>query len=227
MKKLPHNLLVLLNNTFSQTFDLPNRTSRYPWETNNFNDGARFLFSLVRYLQPKLIIELGTFEAHGTMIMYQATRKNNTSIITIDCDVTLATPHFDYQLVDASRTKRIHDANQKGGNIKFIAGESRSVLKKILPKLKQVDFVFQDSMHFIPGLLEEFDLVRNYLPKFGVIVFDDWWMVKLKHLYLLTYLKGRFSSNKTHNPLKGPLDMSFNWYEVNRGKGFLVGQRVS
>ncbi len=161
------------------------RKSRFNWETNDFNQGASFLYSLVKYLKPKTIIELGTFEAHGTMIMFEATKKSLSKIITIDCDQIINNKHQDYQIVDQVRTNRIKEANKKGGDIKFISGETRMVLKKILPKVKKVDFVFQDSMHFVPGLLEEFDLIRNFLSISGVIVFDDWWMVKLKYWFLL------------------------------------------
>lgn len=202
------------------------RVSRLSWETNNFNYGASFLFSLVKYLQPKAMIELGTFEAHGTMLLYETTKSYNPSIITIDWDQAVNTGREDYQLINKARKESIKKANKKGGKIKFINGDTRIVLKSILPKIKQVDLVFQDSMHSLPGLAEEFDLIRPYLSTNGIFIIDDWWMVKLKHWYLYPYLKNRFQKNESENKFKGPCDMSFNWFEVNRGKGFLVGQRV-
>jgi predicted O-methyltransferase YrrM len=209
-------------NEFKET---EKRASRYNWETTNFNEGAKFLFSLTSFLQPKTIIELGTFEAHATMLFFQATRLNKARIITIDCDTSIPIKHTDYKLVAKSRSSRIAKANAAGGNIMFIPGDTRQVLKKVLPSLKKVDFVFQDSMHFVPGLLEEFDLVRPYLSPSGVIIFDDWWMVKLKYRFLFPYLIQRFTP-RPNDPFRGPLDTKFTWAEVNRGKGFLIGQRI-
>lgn len=202
------------------------KASSLNWETTNFNGGAAFLFHLTQFLQPKAIIELGTFEAHGTMLLYEATKSYYPSIITIDWDQAVNTGRGDYQLISKARLDRIKKANSKGGNIKFISGDTRIVLRKILPKVKRVDLVFQDSMHALPGLTEEFDLIRPYLSINGLFIIDDWWMVKLKQWYLYPYLKNRFQKNKSENKFKGPFDMSFNWFEVNRGKGFLIGQRI-
>ncbi|MEK7166272.1 MAG: class I SAM-dependent methyltransferase [Patescibacteria group bacterium] len=204
------------------------RVSRYAWETGDFNGGAAFLYSLVNFIQPKIIIELGTFEAHGTLILHRATRLNGAQIYTIDCDITLNNPHQDQLLVDKIRRQRILGANREGSTrIKFLKGDTRQVLKRILPKINSIDFVFQDSMHFVPGLLEEFDLLRPKLSRGAVVIFDDWWMVKLKHWWLLPYFKKRFSPNISGNPQIGPFDMTFNCFEINRGKGFLVLQRLT
>lgn len=233
MKKIP-DFKLLTSRQLEKLIDMKpslkqeKRVSRYAWETGDFNGGAAFLYSLVNYLQPKVIIELGTFEAHGTLILHQATRLKGAQIYTIDCDVTLNYPHQDWFLVDSIRRQRILGANRGGGTrIKFLKGDTRQVLTRLLPNIKPVDLVFQDSMHFVPGLLEEFDLLRPKLSRGAVVIFDDWWMVKLKHWWLLSYLKNRFSPNISDNPQRGPIDMTFNSFEINRGKGFLALQRLT
>jgi predicted O-methyltransferase YrrM len=166
----------------------------YPWNHDNAN--MDMMCRAIKILNPKVVIELGTFEGFGTEKM--ATAMTKGKLFTFDAGeapTTLGetygvTKEFLYKkhLVDwknikhegwASfgkvidrRTERVA-ADYAGTAVKFIQGITFSTLPKQLPKIGKWDLLFQDTMHEMASILKEWKLVKKYAKKGSLIIFDD------------------------------------------------------
>ena len=168
----------------------------YPWNHDNAN--MDMMCKAIKILNPKVVIELGTFEGFGTEKMANAMDKG--TLYTFDAgeapvDVFLGetygvTKEFKYKkwLVDWKNIKfpgwesfgkvidkRNDRVSADYGDVKvsFIEGMTFDTLPKALPKIGKWDFLFQDSIHGLEFILKEWRLVKKYSKKGSIIVMDD------------------------------------------------------
>ena len=76
----------------------------------------------------------------------------------------------------ASATKILisHAPSSLAVEIHFLNGDSRSMLPSVFPAgLEYWDFFFQDSMHFMSGILAEWEIMKPFARPGSVVVFDD------------------------------------------------------
>jgi len=175
-KILKDNWNEILNT--EQSLDLPIPKWKNNWSIDPKN--ASMIYNCIKIRKPKIIIETGTFEAHGTYVMAKAAHENNNdaTIITIDYD---GDPTTELEFGDWINLREIRDRNIKhiqdnffNCNIEFINGDSREVLKKVFPeRISCWDFFYHDSMHYKEGILAEWLSVRQYIRKGSIAVFDD------------------------------------------------------
>lgn len=157
---------------------LPTAKWKRKWSCNEAS--AMRLYNGIRILKPKVIVETGTFEGLGTFTMAKAAHENNNGarIFTIDYD---GDPTTKLQQEDWLELKQIREHNLDTirrefpkVEINFIEGDSRKVLPQLFSStLKHWDFFYQDSMHFMEGILSEWEVMRKFLKAGSVVVFDD------------------------------------------------------
>jgi len=147
----------------------------------------------LKLLKPEKVIELGTFEALGTIKMAEAI-SSYTSIgrlWTFDSDEPLERENIkgvitskiiknwqeeekwkEWKNVVAERRKNL-DKMFDGCEIIYIDGLISETLPPLLKEIEHWDFCFHDSTHTTPEIRGEFDLLEPFTKTGSVIVFDD------------------------------------------------------
>ena len=163
---------------FSVRLDLPPSRWKYAWSTHEIS--AKRLHNAIRWWQPRTIVETGTFEGLGTFAIAKAAQANanRARIFTIDYD---GDPDVSISAEDWLQLRKIREQNLDLARtecpdveIHFLNGDSRNILPALFPfKLDHWDFFFQDSMHFMSGILAEWKIMKPFARAGSVVVFDD------------------------------------------------------
>ncbi len=120
---------------------------------------TQFLFSLVHYLKPKTVLEMGT--SLGISTLYQAKADGRAQVITLEGCPEIAA-------VAQENFKRL-----KANNIELITGDFENTLPQALHKIQRVDYVFFDGNHRKIPTLNYFHEALKYAHEDSVFVFDD------------------------------------------------------
>jgi hypothetical protein len=125
-------------------------------------------------------VETGTFEGLGTFTMAMAAQENNNGarIFTVDYDgdPDVSIPMEEWLLLRKLRDENLDLARARFPRveIRFLNGDSREVLPSVFPaQLDHWDFFFQDSMHFMSGIMAEWEIMKPFARPGSVVVFDD------------------------------------------------------
>jgi len=173
----------LLATTLDNQIKIPDSGWIHKWGIDEY--GARILFNLVINKKPEVIIETGTFEGQGTYVLAQAAHLNNNGcrIYTIDYDGDPTSNSISRD--EWLQLKKVRDSNldiikRDFPNCKvfFLDGDSRQMISKIFNsegdyKEIKCDLFYQDSMHFLEGIRQEWELVKPYIISGSVTIFDD------------------------------------------------------
>lgn len=119
---------------------------------------GKFLYNLSRTLLPKLGLELGT--SLGMSAMYLCLGSSELNLHTLEGDKTLS------QIAQAICTKSGIKATLHSGNFDVL-------LPELLPKLGSLDLVYIDGNHNYTSTLNYHQLLKPYLSKDAVLVYDD------------------------------------------------------
>lgn len=142
-----------------------------------------FLHNIILALKPKIIIETGTFEAHGTYAIASAAHKNNNGarIFTHDydgdpvqdeADTVSKKSWLELRALREANIQQIQDEFTQC-EVSFVDGDSRLTLPETLKKFPQWNFWYQDSMHFAEGIQSEWDIMSGSESDDAVVIFDD------------------------------------------------------
>jgi len=140
----------------------------------------------LKIIQPKRIIELGTFVALGTLKMDQVI--DNGTIWTLDSnlpiesDITMGINI--HRTVENWKEKSLWEGwdkvlAERWKNLKqckntvYVEGIIIETLPKILEIMHSWDFCFQDSVHHGMAVVQEWSILKPYAKKGSIIVFDD------------------------------------------------------
>lgn len=163
---------------YTQELDLPVSQWQFQWSCNQ--SSAARLYKAVKIFKPRVIVETGTFEAIGTFAIAKAAHENanNALIFTIDYDgdPTTILPQCEWKKLAEIRETNLNFIRSQftNLNINFIEGDSREVLPKIFSgSVTEWDFFYQDSMHYLEGILSEWSIMKPFAKKGSVAVFDD------------------------------------------------------
>jgi len=120
---------------------------------------AQLLFRIVRYLNCRHLVELGT--SLGITTMYLASVNRQNKVIT-----------FEGCKERASIARKLFDQHQFD-NISLIAGNIDETLSENLSNEDLPDFYFIDANHQYESLMKYFDTCLNYSSEKTIIVIDD------------------------------------------------------
>lgn len=141
------------------------------------NDVGRML-RWMALAQPRCVLETGTFEGLGTALLAQGmTAYGGGELHTCDwagdAENRSVTPA---QWAELAELRRQNIETVRGWRpavrLHYHDGDTRQTIPTI-PFSAPIDFWFQDTMHFLSGILEELTLVEPLLAPGAVIVFDD------------------------------------------------------
>jgi hypothetical protein len=101
---------------FSVRLDLPPSRWKFAWSTHELR--AKRLYNAIRWRQPKIIVETGTFEGLGTFTMAKAGQENanRAKIFTIDYD---GDPDVFIPMEDWLQLRKFRDENLDLARTKF------------------------------------------------------------------------------------------------------------
>jgi predicted O-methyltransferase YrrM len=121
---------------------------------------GRLLYRLIKYFEPKTILDLGT--SLGITTLYEsAAAMNNSNIITFEgCPQTANEAKILFEKANAH-------------NIRQIIGNIDTTLPKVLSELESVDFVFFDANHRYLPTINYFTACLAKAHEGSVFVFDD------------------------------------------------------
>lgn len=209
----------LNNDILKKKVDLkiPNSRWIHKWGIDDIN--AQFIYNMIINSKPNIIIETGTFEGQGTYVLAQAAHKNNNNakIYTIDYDgdpTSSTISHQQWLDLKKIRNDNLNRIKIEFPNVEviFLDGDSREMLPRIFDEYgeEHCDLFYQDSMHFIEGIQQEWNIIKQYLNQNSITIFDD---LKLKGVQKF---RDWFVNNES----------GYNLFELNNGhKQFIVSKQ--
>lgn len=120
---------------------------------------GELLYALIRILRPEIVVEIGTAKGYSAIAIAQALEDNNKGkLYTID--------PVEQELVKIAIKK-----SGLGHRINYIIDYSTNAIPRL--KLPKIDFIFIDGDHSYENVSADFDLVKDSIPKGGLIAFHD------------------------------------------------------
>ncbi len=120
---------------------------------------AQLLFRMVKYYQPRSIVELGT--SFGITSSYLSFGNKKAALYTCEGSGNIA-----------DLAEETFDALQLN-NIEIIKGDFSKTLPSLLAKINLVDFAFIDGNHRKEPTLQYFRQLLNHSTSSSIFVFDD------------------------------------------------------
>ena len=147
---------------------------RYEYKSLPYGE-ALALASIVSYLRPRKILEIGTFTGAGTLIMAQHADPD-CKIFTLDMppeDKTLKLPGVitDPPEADQARIGARFKGTKFEHQITQLYGDSATF--DFSPYLRSVDFVFVDGSHSYNYVMNDTQIALKMLTPRGTILWDD------------------------------------------------------
>jgi predicted O-methyltransferase YrrM len=171
-KRLAFGLLRLGSNNFRAFTDLFDREyePRADWRSG-LGEGNHLLFSMVRLLQPSVIVEIGSARGKSTCSMALACRRNGKGKVYA-IDPHIKNPWSEY--------------NTGGDNENFLRLRLRSYglepwcevirdtsANTLINWNRPIDLLFIDGDHSYEGVKSDFEGFRTWLTKDALVVFHD------------------------------------------------------
>lgn len=128
---------------------------------------GQLLFRIVKYYQPKHILELGT--SLGITTSYLALANTNAKLITMEGADAVA--------------KRANDNFKKLNieNIELITGNFDDTLESVIQKTASIDFVFIDGNHRQEPTERYFNILLKKINNDTILIFDDiHWSIEME-----------------------------------------------
>jgi len=143
------------------------------------------LYSLVRRLKPRLILELGTGRGYGAFCMAKALEDGGIDGKLITVDRTPADRAYDWAYVNSDQENVVENISLNdfwmknlpaslNERIEFRCGDTASVHAMLSDREQDVDLVFIDSDHTYNGVALDFYSTHSIAAKNAVFVFDDY-----------------------------------------------------
>lgn len=149
----------------------------YPWWRIDGNDAGRML-KWLEMNRSRNVVETGTFEAQGTaMIAKTMASYGGGTLTTFDQaadagDLGITSE----QWADLTRIRyenlELIRKTYPTVVLRYVEGDTRDTLLKA-DLDGPVDFWFQDTMHFLTGIVSEIEAMGDRMAPGGLIVFDD------------------------------------------------------
>lgn len=120
---------------------------------------GQLLFRIIRYYQPRTIIELGT--SLGITTSYLALASPSSSVITLEGASTVAD-------IAKQQFKKL-----SLNNIQLREGDFNDTLLSSLSELETIDFAFIDGNHRKQPALQYFQMLSAKINNASILIFDD------------------------------------------------------
>lgn len=123
------------------------------------NKYGKLLFRMVKYYQPKTIIEIGT--GLGISTAYMAAANQHEDFFTLEGNPSLLE-------INTHNFK-----NFKFNNVNFLLGNFNKILPEILASIQNIDFAFIDGNHQKEATIRYYNLLKSKCNNNSILIFDD------------------------------------------------------
>lgn len=141
-------------------------------------DRGPFIYATARAIRPKLVVETGVASGASTVYILAALEKNREGTLhSVDL------PPDEWADAGLHESDRVDLPRGLGpgwlvpeclrDRWVFHAGDSRSVLPKLLNELETITFFFHDSEHTYDLMRLEFETAWSHMEKGGILASDD------------------------------------------------------
>lgn len=120
---------------------------------------GQLLFRIVKYYQPKTIVELGT--SFGITSSYMAVGNKAATLFTCEGSASIA----------AIAKKTVSNLNYQ--NIQLVEGDFKNTLPQLLTQLQTIDLAFVDGNHKKEPTLQYFNQLLQHSHNNTILIFDD------------------------------------------------------
>jgi predicted O-methyltransferase YrrM len=136
----------------------------------------KYLYHIVRYLEPRVVIETGVHYGISTAFILQAINDNKKGIL-----ISIDLPNKEYKTDFETITQILPRGRETGfvvpdklrENWTLQIGDAKDYLETYCEKEAPIDLFHHDSEHTYNQMMFEFKTVWPYLKKGGMIVCDD------------------------------------------------------
>lgn len=127
------------------------------------------IYTIVRLLKPKLIVETGVFSGYSSAFILAALSLNQSGKL------------FSIDLPDADPSAKLPAGKEPGWAVppslrdrwNLLLGDSKGLLPPLLKDLGHVDVFFHDSLHTYQNMMFEFTSAWPYLGRGGILLSDN------------------------------------------------------
>ena len=132
---------------------------------------GKWLYCLIRALQPKTLIETGIAHGNSSYVLLNALHKNGEGhLYSLDLPNRDTDKNYNFD-VNTRTGWLVPELLRKHWTM--IIGDSTKTLPDLLAELKEIDFFFHDSNHSYEHMRFEFDTIFPFVVKNGIISSDD------------------------------------------------------
>jgi predicted O-methyltransferase YrrM len=132
---------------------------------------GRWLYAVVRVLQPETVIETGVAQGASSWLILNALRRNDRGTL-YSIDLPMRDTHRDYNVAGVDQTGSMVPEMLRD-RWRLLIGDSTIELPRLLGEVDRVDVFFHDSDHSYEAMRKEFSAVAPRLRGGGVLVADD------------------------------------------------------
>ena len=131
--------------------------------SSSFAGKGRALLSVIRFLRPEEVLEIGT--AYGMSATFMLLGMDRYEAHGHLSTIELSEPQF--SLSSRYLTARF------GERVNCLRGRSEEKIPEVLAERESLDFVFHDGGHDYDSYINDFRSLRNHMRPGGVFFFDD------------------------------------------------------
>ena len=137
----------------------------------------KYLYHMVRYLDPDVVVETGVHYGISTVFMLQALEDNgHGTLISIDL------PEKDYKSDICCITQRLPRGCTTGFLVpqrlkhrwRLLLGDAKELLEPVCRENAPLDLFHHDSEHTYSHMMFEFKTAWPHLRRGGLLMLDDW-----------------------------------------------------
>jgi predicted O-methyltransferase YrrM len=145
-------------NRYGNEFDI--KTMDY-----DLSEYHRTLYTMVRILKPKIVIETGVFEGHSSLSILSAMKENNKGFLY---SIDLPSPDLPSGKVHGWM---VPEHLRKRWDLR--AGKSSDLLPTLLLEVKEVDIFLHDSEHSYENMYYEYKTAWAHIETGGLLLSHD------------------------------------------------------
>ena len=145
----------------------------------HFEGWREFLYLVIRFRKPNLVLETGVFDGQSSAVILQALWDNGAGTL-VSVDLPAAEEAIP-QSTDTMRETTLPPSCQPGWVIpeylrerhRLVLGDSKSILPKLLAEYSTIDVFLHDSLHTFEHQYWEYTTAWPHLSEGGLLLSDD------------------------------------------------------
>ena len=137
-------------------------------------DWREFLYLLVRFAAPEVIVETGVFDGFSSAMILRALHDNGKGeLISIDLPARWRSQKEAEHTLPIGCEPGWAIPDYLRGRFKLYQGDSKQLLPQVLRECGKIDMFFHDSLHTFEHMVFEYETAWRYLVEGGLLLSHD------------------------------------------------------